>query len=528
MARRAISMTELIETIYQWHAGASISAVGRSLGLSRNTVKKYLGLAKKAGIERGRPLPDRSELAVILSSRSEGGCLPNRAAPAQAKLAEHHDWVKEVLKDRDITAKQIWRLLLEEHQCQVGYSSVKRYLREHFPWSSKAPVMRLVVPPGRQAQVDFGYAGLMFDPESGRKRKAWAFIMVLSHSRHRFVRFVFRQDVLTWVDCHRRAFEFFGGVPETIVLDNLKAGVLKPDIYDPTLNRSYAECERHYGFLADPAKVRMARHKGKVERLVRVVRQQVLAGRRFQDIHEANRRALTWCRDEVGMRVHGTTQRKPYEHFMLAEKAALKPLPAEPFECPLWKECTVHSDQHVFFERAFYSLPSRYIGRKVWVRGGIRLVRIFLDEQLVKTHPRAPYPGFRRTDDADLPAPRLAYVMPVPTKLRAKAKQMGDHVHEVVDLLLKQHTIKNLRKVQGIMRLGDKYGPGRLDLASKRGLIYGKLTIKGLRHILEKGLDRLTAEEEAERAAPLSDQGLSFLRPGAYYAETGGGEEASS
>ena len=143
------------------------------------------------------------------------------------------------------------------------------------------------------------------------------------------------------------------------MLDNLKSGVLKPDIYDPTINRAYAECERHYGFVADPAKVRLARHKGKVERLVPVVRQQILAGRKFKDIHEANRRALTWCRQ--GLRVHGTTQKKPYEVFCQVEKAALGSLPVEPFECPLWKE--LHPDQHIFFQ-AFYSCPAGTSGAK--------------------------------------------------------------------------------------------------------------------------------------------------------------------
>ena len=122
MARRAISMTELIETIYHWHRGESISDVGRSLGLARNTVKKYLRLAVKAGLDRGRPLPEASELARLLSSRSKGGCLPERVAPAQAKLREQHGWIEELLQDKDITAKQIWRLLGEGGGCQVGYS----------------------------------------------------------------------------------------------------------------------------------------------------------------------------------------------------------------------------------------------------------------------------------------------------------------------------------------------------------------------------------------------------------------------
>ncbi len=120
-----------------------------------------------------------------------------------------------------MTAKQAWRLLRDDHGLQVGYTTVKSYVRAHIRKIGKTLTVRMETPPGQQAQVDFGYVGLMVDPQTGRRRKAWAFIMVLSHSRHRFVRFMFGQDSPTWIDCHRRAFEFFGGVPETVVLDNL-------------------------------------------------------------------------------------------------------------------------------------------------------------------------------------------------------------------------------------------------------------------------------------------------------------------
>ncbi len=175
----------------------------------------------------------------------------------------------------------------------------------------------------------------MYDPVSKRQRKAWAFIMVLSYSRHRFVRFVFTMDIASWIDCHIRAFEFFGGVPSTIVLDNLKQGVIKPDIYDPVLNRAYGDLERHFGFVADPARVRSPRLKGKVERMVPVVRQHLLAGRFFKDIREANQRAVHWARYEIGQQVHGTTKQRPYEMFLKEERAALQPLPDKPFEIPL-------------------------------------------------------------------------------------------------------------------------------------------------------------------------------------------------
>ena len=197
----------------------------------------------------------------------------------------------------------------------------------------------------------------MQDPETGKRRKTWVFIMILSYSRHRFGRFVFGQDSPTWLDCHMRAFSFFRGCPRLLVLDNLKDGVLKPDLYDPTLNPAYAELERHYGFVADPAKVQMARHKGKVERCVPVVRQQILAGRRFRDIEEANEKALEWCLKEVGLREHGTTHRKPYEVFVGEEAELLLPLPDQPYEAPQWKQCTVHWDCHLILDKCYYSVP---------------------------------------------------------------------------------------------------------------------------------------------------------------------------
>jgi transposase len=176
--------------------------------------------------------------------------------------------------------------------------------------------VRIDTPPGEEAQVDFGYAGLMYDPQTQKKRRTWAFIMTLSASRHKFVRFVFRQDTNNWLDCHERAFSFYGGIPRRIILDNLKSGVMKPDIYDPTINRAYADMERHYGFVADPAKIKTPEHKGKVERAVPVVRKHLLAGRTFNDITEANDRALHWCREEIGMEIHGTTKKRPYPTFL--------------------------------------------------------------------------------------------------------------------------------------------------------------------------------------------------------------------
>jgi len=512
-------MNEVVEMIYQWHQGASIKGIGRSLGFDRRTIRKYVTMAQGVGVSRQGSFPEESELIGKLKALTDGGLL--RETPVRDLIAPYRDPIRAWLGDPEMTAKQVWRLFREETGLSVSYWTMKRYLRAEFEFGAPCVTVRIEVDPGSQAQVDFGYVGLMVDPETRKHRRTWAFIMTLSYSRHRFVRFVFRQDIPTWIDCHIRAFEFLGGVPGSVVLDNLKSGVLKPDIYDPTLNRAYGELERYYGFVADPAKVGVAKHKGKVERTVPVVRKHLLAGRTFGDIREANERAMRWSREEIGMEIHGTTQRRPYEVFLKEEAPRLKSLPFEPFESPLWKECTVHPDHHVVFDRSYYSIPTRFIGKRVWVRGA-RLVRVFLNGELIKTHIRAERPGTWVTDPADYPPEKLAYLMATPSFCCKKASEIGPHTHTLVRRILSEHAMRNLRKAQGILRLSEKYGKERMESASKRALVFDNLRYRSIKRILEKGLDGKPKPESPGRA-PLSALGMRFLRAPSYF----GSEEVS-
>jgi transposase len=506
-------MNEVVEIIYQWHQGGSLKGIPRSLGVDRDTVRKYVRLAQQAGVHRDQPFPEEAELVRRLQAIQDSG--DPRETPAQDLIAPHRDWIASLLGKEEIEAKQVWRLFLEKTGLKIGYCTMKRYLRSQFQWGAPPVTVRMEVEPGTQAQVDFGYVGLMGDPSLGKKRKAWAFVMTLSYSRHRFVWFVFRQDVATWVDCHIRAFAFFGGVPETIVLDNLKSGVVRADIYDPILNRAYAELERHYGFVADPAKVREPKHKGKVERSVPVVRKNLLAGREFKDRDEANERAPRWCKEEIGMEIHGTTKRRPYEVFQKEEASRLKPLAAEPYECPLWKKCKVHPDHHVVFDRSYYSVPTRYIGKEVWVRGGRDLVRVFLEEQLIKSHSRASLPGTWRTDFLDYPPGKIAYLMPAPTMCRKKAAEIGPKTQELIQGILGDHAMRHLRKAQAILRLAEKHGKESMEAAAERALFFGNLGYHSIKTILEKGW-----KMNPERVQPplnLSPLGQRFLRPPDYF-----------
>ncbi|MBW1739005.1 MAG: hypothetical protein JRJ69_16050 [Deltaproteobacteria bacterium] len=258
--------------------------------------------------------------------------------------------------------------------------------------------------------------------------------------------------------------------------------------------------------------------KGKVERVVPVVRQHLLAGRKFSDINEANKRAVIWCRDEIGQQIHGTTRRKPYEVFLEEEKKVLKALPAKVFEIPLWKRCSVHPDHHVVFDKAYYSVPTRYIGKRVWVKGTRKLVRIFYEHELIKTHVRARYPGQRVTDMSDYPPEKQAYLMATPTYCRNKASEYGPFTERLICKILSDHAMRNLRKAQGILRLGEKYGKERLEMACKRALEYGNYRYNSIKTILEKGLFE-SHEADISPVPGLSTLGESFLRPPSYFAQ---------
>ena len=504
-------MNEVAETIYQWHKGMKIQHISRSLGLDRKTVRKYLGMARSLGITQGGALPDEQELAGKLKGLAKARDIAYDA-PALDLVARYKDDIEKLLEDKNITAKQVWRLLKETHSITVGYSTVKRYLRSAFSFGRTKTTVRMETPPGEEAQVDFGYAGLMYDPVTERKRRTWAFIMPLSASRHKFVRFVFGQDTPMWLDCHERAFQWFMGVPQRIILDNLKSGVLKADIYDPIMNRAYADMERFFGFVADPAKVMMAQHKGKVERAVPTVRKHLLAGRIFKDINEANERALHWCRDEIGMELHGTTKKKPYPTFLAEEKAHLTALPSLPFERPLWKQCTVHPDHHIVFDKSYYSLPTRFIGRKVWAKGTNKLVELFLNHERVKVHPRSHTPGRWVTDQTDYPPEKLAFLMATPTWCRKKAAEFGHHTEALITAILREGAMKNLRKAQAILRLAEKYSAD-IEKVAERALLYGNMRYRSIKAMLENGI----AREEKTHQALLSDLGQRFLRDPAYF-----------
>jgi hypothetical protein len=349
-------------------------------------------------------------------------------------------------------------------------------------------VLRVETSPGEEAQVDFGYAGKMLDA-AGEPRKAWAFVATLSWSRHQYVEFVFDQKIETWLRCHRNAFEYFGGVPERVVIDNLKAGIAKRCWEEPEAQHAYRECALHYDFLIDPHKPGKPEHKGKVEKGgVHYVKRNFLAGRDPTSPLEANRDVLHWVEKTAGVRTHGTTREQPLARFEV-ERSALRPLPRIPYDLAVWKQVKLHRDGHVVFERAYYSAPFRLLGQKLWVRGGTREVRIYTsDYQLVATHRRADRSGERMTELSHLPERALLAGL-TREQCQERARAIGPATAQLVERMLQHRPENRFRSAVRLLRLADRWGARRLEAACGRGLCFEETSYTSIKRILAQNLD---------------------------------------
>ncbi len=482
MAGRRHEVTDVREVVRRLHLGEPERRIARELGLSRNTVASYRRWAERHALLSG-PLPDAATLAALLRP-------PARERPPheQSTVAPFKEQVVG-WRQQGVEGQAIFQLLVEQHGFAGSYSSVKRFLRRLEPAAPRATV-RIETPPGHEAQVDFGPAGLLFDPDAGRCRKAWAFVMTLSYSRHEYVEFVFDQTVATWCRCHRAAFEWFHGVPRRVVIDNLKAAIVHAVWHDPEVQRVYRECAEHYGFLIAPCRPRTPEHKGKVEQGgVHYVTRNCLAGRAFRDVHDANGHALRWCLDTAGRRIHGTIKQQPLVLFETVERAALLPLPATPWLPVTWKQAKLHPDCHVVFAGAYYSAPHRLIGHRLWVRATASQVQLFHEHALVATH-LAARPGQRRTLHEHLPPDKVHFLLQTPRWCQEQAAAIGPTCAAFLAQLLGDRPLDRLRGAQGVLRLAQRYGAARLEAACARAAAAGEYRYLTVKTILAAGLDR--------------------------------------
>lgn len=505
MAGRRTHVIDVREMVRRFKIGQGDRQVARELGLNRRTVKGYRRFAQAEGWLAREALPSVAEIAerqTALATQAIFG--------PQSSVEPHRATVLE-LRARGVEVMALWQILKDAHGYTGSYSSVLRFLRRLEPASPEGFV-RVEVPPGEEAQVDFGYAGLFLDPATGTKRKAWCFVMTLSFSRHQYVELAFDQKVPTWLACHVHAFEWFSGVPGRLVVDNLKAAITRACFHDPEVQRAYRELAEHYGFTVSPCRPETPEHKGKVESGVHYVKRNALAGREFPDIHAANEYLRHWILTRAGTRNHGTTHEPPLGRFATVEKAALKPLPEVRYELSVWKEVKLHPDCHVVFEQAYYSAPHRLIGQLLLVRGTRDAVEVYFNHERVATHRRARRAGERLSNLDHYPPRKIAGLLATPVDLRERAAHVGPATAQLIGRLLDERPVDRLRAAQGILHLVSRYGPARLEAACRRALAFGEASYRTVAAILKRGLESTPLPPEATSPGPVPTTAV-FARP---------------
>lgn len=466
-------------------AGKSNRYIADNTKIDRRTVGKYKRFFKQAGLLEGELV---SAAALHELVEAEWGDKPKgRRSEAEAWDGQIRSWLEKGLNPRLIYQK----LTLEEPEFTLSESAVYRYVKKIKPKKVNVTI-RVETEPGEEGQVDFGQACKLWDERTQKLRKSWIFVMVLSWSRHMYVEFVFDQKVGTWLDCHRRAFEFFGGVPGRLKIDNLKAGITKACFDDPQIQRSYGECAQHYDFRIDPCRPYTPQHKGKVERggVDYVKRSFVPLLPEGCTRAQANERVRQWLMTTAGEREHGTTRVAPLTRFAL-EKGVLLPLPAVGFEAAAWKVTTLGRDCHVQFEKSYYSAPFRYVDHPIQMRITATQVELYnSDCRLVATHSRAVEAGTRTTLNDHLPPEKVAGLLRSREALLAQAQAIGEQTGIVVQRLLDEKPVERRQMVQRILRLEQTYSRARLEAACGRGIFFDDVRYKTLKRILARGLDQ--------------------------------------
>lgn len=487
-------MVDIRTILHHMRSGASNRAIHRELGVDRRTAKKYRKWAQEQGLLKGE-LPSLEALAQLIETTLSEPLPPQN----QSSVAAYADRIIQLHK-RGVEIAAIHQRLKEDGY-NGNYWPVYRFVRKLAPVTPNVTV-RIERKPGEEVQVDFGYAGMMIDPVTGKRRKSWAFVMTMSWSRHQYVEFVFDQKVGTWLRCHRNAFCYFGGVPERVVIDNPKAAITKACWHDPQIQLTYQECAEHYGFRIAPCAPATPQHKGKVEKGgVHYVKRNFLAGRDPTPVTQANREALIWCKTTAGLRIHGTTKEQPLVRFQEVEQSQLHPLPTTPYDPAVWKEAKLHRDCHLIFDHAYYSAPFRLVNQKLRVRGGSREVRIYTqDFQLVATHERAQEAGERHTHPAHLPPELVDAVFLNRESCQTVAQDIGPASAQVVQILLDDEVVDRQHTVRRLLSLRDRFGDQRLEAACQRALEFDDPRYMTVKRILQNGLERQEVEPEPIRA----------------------------
>lgn len=411
-------------------------------------------------------------------STSRAGFTPGRS------LCTNWQSIIEEKLDQGLTAQRIHQDLVTEHGFQGKYPSVRRFVAR-LSAGRPLPFRRMEVAPGQEAQVDFGTGVTLRLPDGGR-RKTHVLRIVLSHSRKAYSEVVDAQTTENFIRALENAFHAFGGVPLTLLIDNLRAAVKRVDWFEPELNPKMRSFCEHYGVAVLPTRPAMPRHKGKVERGIDYVQENALKGHTFDSLRAQNEHLRAWEQNVADKRIHGTTKKHVGQVFEEVERAALKPLPNERFPCFEEGSRRVHRDGHVEVAKAYYSIPPEYVGQEVWVRWNQQTVRIFNHRlEQITMHARQE-PGRFSTHEAHISSEKITGVERGAEWLLKKVRWVGPETARWAESMLAHRGIEGVRVLQGLLSLTKKHSSENLEAACSAAWRHQAYQLRTVRKLLDR------------------------------------------
>lgn len=452
--------------------GWSQRRIAQELGIDRETVARYIHSPPTDSKPATNPIPGSDTVPSPPPGKAPGP--ESRCDPFRAVIEDK--------LETGLSGQRIYQDLVAEHGFAGSYSSVRRFL-QRLDQGRPIPFRRLEVLPGEQAQVDFGTGAWVLQAD-GKRRRPHVIRVVLSFSRKAYSEVVYRQTTEDFLRCLENAFWYFGGVPRTVVIDNLKAAVGQADWYDPEVHPKIQSFCRHYGTGILPTRPRTPRHKGKVERGVGYVQGNALKGRTFRSLADQNQHLLDWEHRVADTRIHGTTRQQVRRLFQ-EEKPHLMPLPTARF--PRFEEgrrC-VHRDGHIEVAKAYYSVPPEYMGRQVWVRWDGHLVRVFNSRmESIAVHVQVE-PGTFQTQKQHLHSQRISQVEKGTVWLLRRAALLGPQADHWARQMLDVRGIQGVRVLVGLLSLTHRHTRQQIDRACGIALAHGAVRLKTIRRLLK-------------------------------------------
>lgn len=488
MAGRRLSMRKIKEVLrLKFQYGHSNKQIAQSCNIARSTVREYLDRAGKAGVSW--PLDPSLDDALLEKTIFP----PQSVLPLSPRTMPPMEYLHQELRRKGVTLQLLWHEYKQHNPEGYQHSQFCHLYRQ---WAKKLDVtLRQEHRAGEKLFVDYaGQPVPIVDPATGEITQAQIFIAALGASSYTFAEASASQDLPSWIRSHVHAFEFFQGVPEILVPDNLKAGVSKPCRYEPDINPTYLELAQHYGTTVIPARIGHPRDKAKVESAVFVAERWILASLRNHDffsIRELNQVIFRSLEDLNTRKFQkfDTTRKALFESL---DKSALKPLPSIPYEYAEWKKTRVNIDYHVEVDRHYYSVPYQLAREQVDVRLAATTVEILFKNTRMASHVRSYHKGSFTTVKEHMPKSHQRYLEWTPSRLLHWAEKIGPKTSQLVTHILQNrpHPEQGFRSCLGIMRLASRYAPQRLEAACTRALSIKTYSFKSVESILKNGLDQ--------------------------------------